>query len=201
MPTDCPQRERAGWTGDIQVFVPTAASNMMVVPFLSRWLDNRRQDQQPDGQVSIIVPMPPSQEEMFATAGPPPEDRSVRPSPCPGRRRLGGCGADRAVGAVSAHYGDRRVLEQNYRAMADWVAFQSRSAAAKLPTRLRDIELPAEQRQRQDLLWNGEPNFGDWLTPSTLLSDQGLHVAIKIAPRLTSELVGAMFGGRAAADQ
>ena len=94
-------------------------------------------------------------------------------------------------------YGDRRVLEQNYRAMADWVAFQSRSAAAKLPTRLRDIELPAEQRQRQDLLWNGEPNFGDWLTPSTLLSDQGLHVAIKIAPRLTSELVGAMFGGYA----
>jgi alpha-L-rhamnosidase len=30
IPTDCPQREKAGWTGDLQVFAPTAAFNMDV---------------------------------------------------------------------------------------------------------------------------------------------------------------------------
>ncbi len=38
IPTDCPQRERAGWTGDIQVFAPAATNNAMVAPFLGRWL-------------------------------------------------------------------------------------------------------------------------------------------------------------------
>ena len=57
------------------------------------------------------------------------------------------------------------------------------------------LDLSPEQRRRQELLWNGEPNFGDWLTPSTLRSGPGFHEAIKLAPRLTGELVGAMFGG------
>ncbi|MGQ4666258.1 family 78 glycoside hydrolase catalytic domain, partial [Metabacillus halosaccharovorans] len=40
IPTDCPQREKAGWTGDLQVFAPTAAFNMDVDSFLTRWLWN-----------------------------------------------------------------------------------------------------------------------------------------------------------------
>ena len=39
IPTDCPQRERAGWLGDIQVFGATAAFNAGVDAFLSSWLD------------------------------------------------------------------------------------------------------------------------------------------------------------------
>ena len=50
VPTDCPQRERAGWTGDIQVFAAAATNNAQVVPFLSRWLANVRADQLPDGR-------------------------------------------------------------------------------------------------------------------------------------------------------
>ena len=34
VPTDCPQRERAGWTGDFQVFAPAATNNAQVVPFI-----------------------------------------------------------------------------------------------------------------------------------------------------------------------
>ncbi len=38
VPTDCPQRdERLGWTGDIQVFVRTAAFNMDVAGFMTKW--------------------------------------------------------------------------------------------------------------------------------------------------------------------
>ena len=102
VPTDCPQRERAGWTGDIQIFAPTAATNMMVAPFLSRWLDNLRQDQKPDGQVTIMVPQPPAQEAIFASVGRRPGGRVVRARPHPGGGGLGRRGADRALGAVPA---------------------------------------------------------------------------------------------------
>ncbi|KTR81943.1 hypothetical protein NS220_19100, partial [Microbacterium testaceum] len=51
IPTDCPQRERYGWTGDLQVFAETAATNMSVGPFLTRWLRIVRDDQLPDGQI------------------------------------------------------------------------------------------------------------------------------------------------------
>ena len=40
MPTDCPQRdERLAWTGDIQVFAPTACFNMDARAFLNRFLE------------------------------------------------------------------------------------------------------------------------------------------------------------------
>ena len=39
VPTDCPQRdERLGWTGDAQVFSRTAAFNMDVAGFFTKWL-------------------------------------------------------------------------------------------------------------------------------------------------------------------
>ena len=43
IPTDCPQRdERLGWTGDAQVFIRTAAFNMDVANFFTKWLQRRR---------------------------------------------------------------------------------------------------------------------------------------------------------------
>ncbi|MDQ3656528.1 MAG: family 78 glycoside hydrolase catalytic domain, partial [Chloroflexota bacterium] len=39
VPTDCPQRdERLGWLGDAQVFVGTAAGNMDVASFFTKWM-------------------------------------------------------------------------------------------------------------------------------------------------------------------
>ncbi len=53
MPTDCPQRdERLGWTGDAQVFVRTAAFNMDVAAFFSKWLVDLTDAQLPDGSRS-----------------------------------------------------------------------------------------------------------------------------------------------------
>jgi alpha-L-rhamnosidase len=43
LPTDCPQRdERAGWTGDAQVFAPTALYNMDAGTFYRQWLFSLR---------------------------------------------------------------------------------------------------------------------------------------------------------------
>lgn len=36
IPTDCPQREKAGWTGDISLYAKTALLNEDVTPFLTQ---------------------------------------------------------------------------------------------------------------------------------------------------------------------
>ena len=57
VPTDCPQRdERLGWTGDAQVFSRTAAFNMDVAGFFTKWLKDVAADQFPDGSVPHVVP-------------------------------------------------------------------------------------------------------------------------------------------------
>ncbi len=57
VPTDCPQRdERLGWTGDIQVFSPTAAFLFNVGGFLTSWLADLSADQLPDGSVPYVIP-------------------------------------------------------------------------------------------------------------------------------------------------
>jgi alpha-L-rhamnosidase len=43
LPTDCPQRdERTGWTGDAQIFAPTAMYNMEAGTFFRQWLFSLR---------------------------------------------------------------------------------------------------------------------------------------------------------------
>jgi alpha-L-rhamnosidase len=58
VPTDCPQRdERLGWTGDLQVFSPTASFLYDASGFLQSWLkDLAIEQQKADGAVPQIVP-------------------------------------------------------------------------------------------------------------------------------------------------
>ena len=56
VPTDCPAREKAGWTGDILVYAKTALMNEDVTPFLSSWLHSLRENQADDGVVMITAP-------------------------------------------------------------------------------------------------------------------------------------------------
>jgi alpha-L-rhamnosidase len=57
VPTDCPQRdERLGWTGDIEVFAPTACFLHDAAGFLASWLADLAADQRDDGAVPFVVP-------------------------------------------------------------------------------------------------------------------------------------------------
>ena len=59
IPTDCPQRdERLGWTGDIQVFAPTASYLYDCDGFLTSWLRDLAHEQARtvDGSVPLVVP-------------------------------------------------------------------------------------------------------------------------------------------------
>ena len=182
IPTDCPQRERAGWTGDLQAFAPAATNNAQVVPFLSRWLDNLRADQLPDGRIPIFSPRSPFDAEAAATA------QGIGSI-------VSAAGWSDAIAIVPwtlyERTGDRRVLEENYDAMLRWIEYQRRAAAAELPPGLAD-DLPAERRRAQALLFNTGDHFGDWLTPSTM-EGKPVHEALGVAPALTSEYLAPMF--------
>jgi len=109
VPTDCPQRdERLGWTGDAQVFARTAAFNMDVAGFFTKWLADLAADQFDDGAVPHVVP------------------NVLRVSP---KQRPGGSAAwgDAAVvipWTMYLAYGDRQLLERQYPSMARWVEFE-----------------------------------------------------------------------------
>ncbi|WP_367872286.1 glycoside hydrolase family 78 protein [Luteolibacter sp. Populi] len=58
VPTDCPQRdERMGWSGDTQVFARTAAYNMDVDSFLTKWTQDMVDAQKPDGGFPGMAPV------------------------------------------------------------------------------------------------------------------------------------------------
>ncbi|MFF3612054.1 alpha-L-rhamnosidase [Streptomyces sp. NPDC002580] len=58
VPTDTPARdERLGWTGDINVFAPTAAYTMESARFLAKWLVDLRDGQTPEGAFTDVAPM------------------------------------------------------------------------------------------------------------------------------------------------
>ena len=117
VPTDCPQRdERLGWTGDAQVFSPTAAFNMDVAGFFTKWLGDVAADQYEDGSVPHVIP------NVLTVNN--------------GRRPAGAAGwADAAViipWTMYLSYGDKRLLEQQYDSMAKWVGYEKSRAGDDL---------------------------------------------------------------------
>ncbi|MGC5172479.1 family 78 glycoside hydrolase catalytic domain [Microbacterium sp. DT81.1] len=57
IPTDCPQRdERLGWTGDLQVFAPTATYLYDSAGFLTSWLKDLAAEQRNLGGTPMTVP-------------------------------------------------------------------------------------------------------------------------------------------------
>lgn len=57
IPMDCPQRnERLGYTGDCEIFLPTACYLRNVAQFYRKWLRDLRVEQGPTGAVYLTVP-------------------------------------------------------------------------------------------------------------------------------------------------
>lgn len=56
LPTDCPTRERHGWTGDAQIFFKTAAYLVDYAPFAKKYLRDVFDWQKPNGRLPQIAP-------------------------------------------------------------------------------------------------------------------------------------------------
>jgi alpha-L-rhamnosidase len=101
-PTDTPWRDRMGWTADAWLFLDSAAFNFDVQRLFRQWLRTYRESQAPDGSLPVVAPV-------GAIVPPFANDPSWS-----GTLVL-------IVWGVYQHYGDERILSENYDAMVRWM--------------------------------------------------------------------------------
>jgi alpha-L-rhamnosidase len=166
VPTDCPQRdERLAWTGDIQLFAPTACFLYDCAGFLTSWLcDLAAEQTDRGGRVPNVVP--------DALPAVTPEEQHDWDAPAAGW-------GDAAAIVPSVLYQrtrDVEILARQWPSMARWIDYVASIAG---PGRL----------------WGQEGfQFGDWLDPSAppdepqrAMTDRGLVATAYLAR--TSEIV------------
>jgi alpha-L-rhamnosidase len=153
-PTDCPTRERSGWTGDIQVFAPTAAQLVDADAYLRRFLHNLAAEQYADGTVPPFVP---------AETAPGHSKNPLRFA-----RTSVGWG-DVAVilpWTLYQYYGDLHVLRTQYDSGKAWVDHLARRAATKRGWRRRFRKgTGALEKYIVDTGYH----WGEWLRPGESL--------------------------------
>ena len=162
IPTDCPHRERAGWTGDWQIFTPVAAFLYDVERFARKWLADVRLAQRDDGMIANQAPSTPA--EGFA-------------GPAAALHGSAGWGDVIVLSpwALYEAYGDATVLEESWDAMARWVAYEERSARDGRST-ARAIARPTPAPHER-YLWDTGFHWGEWLEPGFEIPDFEAFVA------------------------
>ncbi len=169
IPTDCPQRERAGWTGDINVFIECANLLADTKKFISKWLKDVVLTQTAEGAILSIVP------------GAYTMTRKTRES-TPGAAGW----ADAIVNVplqLYKTYGDPAVLRDCYDAMKKHVEF-NRRRAEKNSVR----SLFGTQEGRRYIVDTGF-HYGEWLEPGAA----NLADALKASLAPDAEVATAWF--------
>ena len=142
IPTDCPTRERAGWTGDAAAFAPTAVYLMDCYPVLRKWLGECRLAQSEDGLVRNIAPI---------------NDAGGMIS----NLLQGSAGWGDACVLVPwvlyQAYGKKEILEENYDMMCRWLGFVEKRAQKTRPHNLLN--------PYHKYLVDEGFHFGEWCQP------------------------------------
>ncbi len=175
VPTDCPQREKLGWTGDIQVYARTGTFNYDLRSFLKAWLMNMRAEQTSDGEIPVVVPNPSKQERTQ-------------------RAMSGGSNSSAVWGDACVlvpwylydAYGDITVLEENYEMMRRWMGYIKENCELK-PEGY--AHFTPEQKARNPYLWTKQYHFGDWLVPSL----RSLPDGVQKGTEETAAVVGSAY--------
>jgi len=147
VPTDCPTRERAGWTGDAQVFFKTGSYLMNTAAFFRKWLLDLQDRQTRRGKVHCIVPSVGN--ELYLTT-------------------LDGCvgWADAAIYVPWRYwqlFGDRRMLEESYPSMKRYAQFMIRRTGR---TGILGKPIP---RPWKKYTYNTGMHFAEWLEPKDVI--------------------------------
>ena len=169
VPTDCPTRECIGWTGDYQVFAPSAARLYDVSGFSRKWLRSVRDDQLDDGRIANFSP-------------------DGRRAKLRTDRRLdmmtGSAGWGDAIVLVPwvlyETYGDSRVLAENWDAMVRWVEWALTTArTARHPSR---VARSAQPLPHEEFVWDGSFHWGEWAEPKARADDGSLIEPVEDGP-------------------
>lgn len=151
VPTDCPTRERVGWTGDFQIFAPVAATLFDIDGFGQKWLQSVRDDQYDDGCLAMFSPDP------------------LRMRSSENADRVGGGSAGWGDAAIAVpwtlyrQYGDPSVLEDSWDSCVRWIEYALSCARRfRHPSRVQRSATPLEH---EEYIWDGPFHFGEWLEP------------------------------------
>lgn len=146
IPTDCPTRERAGWTGDAGLYVKTGLTLMDSYEVYRKWLAQCRYGQYEDGRVANIAP--PNNRPGFMTG-----------------LLCGSVGwGDACILVPYEMYrrtGDIRILKENYSMMKRWYAFLEKRAKKV------GIKNWFQKNPYKKYTLNSGINYGEWCEPGT----------------------------------
>jgi alpha-L-rhamnosidase len=167
-PTDCPTRERSGWTGDIQVFGPTASQLVDADGYLRRFLRNLRAEQYSDGRIPPFIP---SEASRFAPTA---RARLLMPLASSAFAASSTGWGDVAVilpWTLYRYYGDIEALRLQYGSAKAWVAHLERRAATRRgPRRWFSRRLGTHER----FILDSGYHWGEWLRPgASVMKEMG----------------------------
>ncbi|CAM5467896.1 family 78 glycoside hydrolase catalytic domain [Leifsonia shinshuensis] len=158
IPTDCPQRERWGYTGDFQIFARSAAYLDDIGGFARKWLTSLADDQHADGTITNVAP-----------------DCGIEPDPVIPISFDGSAGWGDAATIVPWElyraYGDPSILAETAPMMRAWVDYAARAAAGgRHPSTVASHPEPAPHER---FLWDTGWHWGEWLEPDVPFNPQG----------------------------
>ena len=161
IPTDCPTRERHGWTGDAQLFFTTASYLFDFAPFAKKYLHDVFDWQRRNGRLPHIAPDGGADFYMWTMNG------SVGWSD---------------VGVLipwrySEINRDDSILETFYDGMARYARFMEKRCGRNMPLFSKRYDLPAEAKK---YFVNRGQSYGEWAEPADV--DGGFHWQDFVAP-------------------
>ncbi len=146
VPTDCPTRERHGWTGDAQIFARTACCLFDFAPFARKYEADLTDAQHRNGCFPQIAP-----------AG------GVDPYMSPMDGSAGWSDAGVLIPwVVYSMYGDWRILADNYAAMRRYARFKLGTVGRWYPTA---VPTGAGLRAARSIANFGQ-SYGEWAEPA-----------------------------------
>lgn len=154
VPTDCPHREKLGFTGDAQVFTSAALYLMDSYPVIRRWLRESVSCQDPTGCILYIAP---------PFTGPQSEPRF----------KDGSAGWSNSMTIVPhaflRHLNSEEEIREYYPAIQKWIAFNLGRARQSRP---ENEVLPAHIRNH---ILDTANNWGEWCEPGRGPEDYALE--------------------------
>ncbi|MFC4304323.1 family 78 glycoside hydrolase catalytic domain [Cohnella boryungensis] len=191
IPTDCPTRERAGWTGDAQLFARTATDFMNVYSFYEKWLADLAAEQFPSGAVASTVPQVlgfhsvDEYERVIKNVANPMVAMLASTKPGEPGYLDGSAGwGDAAVIApwtMYLCYGDKSILERQYDSAKAWVEYM-RTNAENRNEHYKDEAYYHNNTDGEldaNYVWDTMFHWGEWLEADTHQSTEQLGAEIQ----------------------
>ncbi|MBQ7344305.1 MAG: family 78 glycoside hydrolase catalytic domain [Clostridia bacterium] len=146
VPTDCPTRERHGWTGDAQIFCNTATYFFDYASFARKYVLDMRDGQRRNGVFRQITPVGGIDFYMNAMDG-----------------SAGWSDAGVLIPyRIYERYGDIRILEENYDAMKKYATFKIKSLGRHY---LTGMPTGVKGKYRR-MISNYGQSYGEWAEPA-----------------------------------